>query len=145
MQVVDTYCLTSKKRIWSISDTPESIQAARVHNRTVDMLELAEEIGAKGAGMKSLAETWADTTSAAGVMILTVMAGVATFERARLKERQREGIEAAKKAGKFKGGTKKFDDDQIRKLAADGMGPTEIMRAIGAKSTMTVYRACKAS
>lgn len=34
--VVDTFCLTAKKRIWSINDTAESIRAAEVWNRTVD-------------------------------------------------------------------------------------------------------------
>lgn len=113
----------------------------RLARDTVDMLEMAQEIANKGAGMRSLAESWADTTSSAGVLILTVFAGVAQFERARIKERQREGIDAAKKAGAYKGGTKRYCDDEIRKLHAQGMGATEIMRTIGAKSTMTVYRA----
>lgn len=34
---IDTYCLTAKKRTWSVNDSPESIRAADVHNRTVDI------------------------------------------------------------------------------------------------------------
>lgn len=34
--VADTFCLTAKTRLWSIEDTPESIRAAEVFNRTVD-------------------------------------------------------------------------------------------------------------
>src|SRR6476619_6175892 len=69
----------------------------RLARDTIDMLELVREIGDKKAGFKSLAESWADTTSPAGTLILTIMAGVAQFERARIRERQREGIAAAKK------------------------------------------------
>jgi DNA invertase Pin-like site-specific DNA recombinase len=53
------------------------------------------------------------------MLVLTIMAGVAEFERARIKERQREGIEAAKKAGVYKGGVVRFDPQLIRdKVAA---------------------------
>lgn len=34
--VVDTFCLTAKKRPWSIHDTPESIQDARAWNKAID-------------------------------------------------------------------------------------------------------------
>jgi DNA invertase Pin-like site-specific DNA recombinase len=49
----------------------------RLARDTIDMLELVREIGDKKAGFKSLAESWADTTSPAGTLILTIMAGVA--------------------------------------------------------------------
>jgi len=63
------------------------------------------------------------------------MAGVAQLEPARIKERHK----AAKEKGVYKGGAKRFSNADIRKMHADGMGATEIMRAIGAKSTTTVY------
>ncbi len=34
--VVDTYCLTAKKRIWSIEDSAETIRQAEIHNGTID-------------------------------------------------------------------------------------------------------------
>lgn len=118
----------------------------RLARDTIDMLELVKEIGAKGAGFKSIAEPWCDTSTPAGEMLLTFMAGVATFERKRIKERQREGIAMAKAKGVYKGGKKKFSNAEIRKLKdVDGMGVTEIMRKIGARSTMTVYRALNAA
>jgi DNA invertase Pin-like site-specific DNA recombinase len=113
----------------------------RLARDTVDMLELVREIGDKGAGFRSLAESWADTTTPAGELVLTIMAGVAQFERARIRERQREGIEAAKRNGVYKGGKKRFADADIWALDAQGLGATEIMRKIGARSTSTVYRA----
>ena len=44
----------------------------RLARSTRDLLELCEEIGTVGAGLRLIAEPWADTTSAAGKMILTV-------------------------------------------------------------------------
>lgn len=35
-RVVDTFCLTAKKRLWSIDDTAETIQAAEIQNKTID-------------------------------------------------------------------------------------------------------------
>jgi DNA invertase Pin-like site-specific DNA recombinase len=112
----------------------------RLARDTIDMLEIVREIGSKGAGFKSLAEPWCDTTTPAGELILTVFAGVATFERKRIKERQREGIEAAKRKGIYRGGKKRFDDAAIWALADAGLGATAIMREVGAKSTATIYR-----
>ena len=114
----------------------------RLARDTVDMLELADEIGGKGAGMKSLAETWADTTSPAGVLILTVMAGVAQFERARIKERQAEGIARAKAEGRYTGGKQRFDPALIRQKVAAGMSQAAVARALGCDAK-TVQRALK--
>jgi DNA invertase Pin-like site-specific DNA recombinase len=51
------------------------------------------------------------------------MAGVfAQLERAMIRLRQREGIEAAKKAGKYHGGKKRFDPAAIRQMSATGGG-----------------------
>jgi DNA invertase Pin-like site-specific DNA recombinase len=48
---------------------------------TRDLLNILAEINAKGAGFKSLRDTWADTTTAHGRLMLTVLAGLAEFER----------------------------------------------------------------
>jgi len=46
---------------------------------TKDLLDIAEKLNEAGAGLRSLAEPWADTTSPAGRMVLTVFAGIAEF------------------------------------------------------------------
>jgi len=117
----------------------------RLARSTIDMLEIVRDISGRGAGFKSLAEPWCDTTSPAGKLMLTVFAGVAQFERERIKERQREGIDKAKSEGRYKGGKRRFDPDEIRALRDQGLGPTEIKDRIGAKSTMTVYRALESA
>jgi hypothetical protein len=52
-----------------------------------------------GAGLKSLSEPWADTTSPAGRMVLTVFAGLTEFERELIRERTGAGGLAAMKRG----------------------------------------------
>ena len=54
----------------------------RLARSTRDLLDIAERLKDGGAGLRSLAEPWADTTSPAGRMVLTVFAGIAEFERA---------------------------------------------------------------
>src|SRR5271166_6923428 len=72
----------------------------RLARSTAELLRIAEVIAAeKGAGLQSLEEPWADTTTPAGRMVLTVFAGVAEFERALIRHRTNEGRQAAKRRG----------------------------------------------
>ena len=71
----------------------------RLARSTRDLLDIAERIRGCGAGLRSLAEPWADTTSPAGRMVMTVFAGIAEFERSLILERTRTGREAAKARG----------------------------------------------
>lgn len=71
----------------------------RLARSTRDLLDIAERIQATGAGLRSLAEPWADTTTPAGRMVLTVFAGIAEFERSLIIDRTRSGREAAKARG----------------------------------------------
>lgn len=114
----------------------------RLARNTLDMLSIIAEIGAKGIGFQSIAEPWADTTSPAGKLMLTVMAGVAEFERERIKERQREGIARAKAEGRFQGAPKRFDPEKICELYAGGMRPRDIKAELGC-SEATIFRALK--
>jgi len=117
----------------------------RLARNTLDMLTIIQEIGAKGAGFTSLAEPWADTTSPAGKLILTVFSGVAEFERSRIKERQREGIvHKLRNGGKFhdKRRAPKYDPELIRRLHAEGKRPSQIRDALGC-SEAVVFRALK--
>ena len=71
----------------------------RLARSTRDLLDIAERIHAVGAGLRSLAEPWADTTTPAGRMVLTVFAGIAEFERSLIIDRTKHGREAAKARG----------------------------------------------
>lgn len=71
----------------------------RLARSTRDLLNILAEIAAKGAGFRSLRDTWADTTTAHGRLMLTVLAGLAEFERELIRARTGEGRERAKARG----------------------------------------------
>jgi DNA invertase Pin-like site-specific DNA recombinase len=71
----------------------------RLARSTRDLLNVLDEIGKRGAGFKSLKDSWADTTSAHGRLMLTVLGGLAEFERELIRARTGEGRERAKKRG----------------------------------------------
>lgn len=66
-----------------------------------------------GAGLRSLAEPWADTTSPAGRMVLTAFAGIADFERALIAERTGAGRIAARARGVRFGPSPSLSAEQI--------------------------------
>src|SRR5437879_6047772 len=71
----------------------------RLARSTRDLLNLLGTIAEKGAGFKSLRDAWADTTTAHGRLMLTVLGGLAEFERALIRARTGEGRERAKARG----------------------------------------------
>lgn len=71
----------------------------RLARSTRDLLDIAERIAVAGAGLRSLAEPWADTTTPAGHMVLTVFTGIAEFERSLIIDRTKTGRVAAKARG----------------------------------------------
>lgn len=71
----------------------------RLARSTRDLLDIAERIQAVGAGLRSLAEPWADTTTPAGRMVLTIFAGIAEFERSLIIDRTKTGRKAAMARG----------------------------------------------
>ena len=74
----------------------------RLARSTKDLLEIAETIREKGAGLKIL-DLNIDTTTPAGELVFTIMAGIAQFERKMIKARTEEGIAVAKTKGKYQG------------------------------------------
>jgi Resolvase, N terminal domain len=71
------------------------------------------------AGFRSLKDTWADTTTPHGQLMLTILGGLAEFERALIRARTGEGRERAKARGVRFGRPKKFTPHQ-RREAMDG-------------------------
>jgi DNA invertase Pin-like site-specific DNA recombinase len=63
----------------------------RLARSTRDLLNTLAQIADKGAGFRSLADAWADTTTAHGRLMLTVLGGLAEFERELIRARTSEG------------------------------------------------------
>jgi DNA invertase Pin-like site-specific DNA recombinase len=71
--------------------------------------------------------------------MLTILAGVATWEREIMLERQREGIAKAKAEGAYKGRKPSLPVAEIAALAAAGKGPAAIAKQLGIARS-SVYR-----
>src|SRR5215831_850413 len=71
----------------------------RLARSTRDLLNVLDEIGKRGAGFRSLKDTWADTTTPHGRLMLTVLGGLAEFERELIRARTGEGRKRAKARG----------------------------------------------
>jgi DNA invertase Pin-like site-specific DNA recombinase len=115
----------------------------RLARSTRDLLEIAEQLREADAGLRSLGEPWADTTSPAGRMVLTVFAGIAEFERALIQERTGAGRAAAKQRGVRFGRPAKLAPEQItlaRRLLEGGTAAGEVARMLKVHRA-TLYRA----
>ena len=71
----------------------------RLARSTRDLLNILAQITERKAGFKSLADTWADTMTAHGRLMLTVLGGLAEFERELIRARTGEGRARAKERG----------------------------------------------
>ena len=115
----------------------------RLARSTRDLLDIAETLNRTGAGLRSLAEPWADTTSPAGKMVLTVFAGIAEFERALIAERTHTGRRAAQEKGVRFGRPPVLSAEQValgQRLLAEGTSVREAARVLRCHHA-TLYRA----
>jgi DNA invertase Pin-like site-specific DNA recombinase len=96
-----------------------------------DLLEIVDQIQERGAGFRSLAED-IDTTTPAGRLIFHVFASIAQFERERIAERTREGLEAARRRGRVGGRPPVLSPDQqveVRRMRdVEGRAISEIAK-----------------
>jgi DNA invertase Pin-like site-specific DNA recombinase len=86
----------------------------RLARSTRDLLNIMATIATKGAGFRSLGDAWADTTTAHGRLMLTVLGGLAEFERELIRARTGEGRERAKARGVKMGRKPKLTPHQMR-------------------------------
>lgn len=118
----------------------------RLARSLVDLLKLVEDLTQRGVHIyfdkEKLEFTGEDSPSQN--LMLQMMGAVAQFERAMIKERQREGIAKAKQKGVYKGRTKTVDDDAIRAAVSGGLSFRKAAEELGV-SLSTVQRAMKAS
>ena len=121
-------------------DTLVVTKLDRLARSTSDLLRINEAVENKGARLRIL-DLDLDTSTATGKLLLTMVGAIAAFERDLMLERQREGIAAAKAAGKYKGrkATARAKADQVWELKIQGIGASEIARRLGI-GRASVYR-----
>jgi DNA invertase Pin-like site-specific DNA recombinase len=119
----------------------------RLARSTADLLGIVAKLEARGVGLLVLSMGGAtlDTRNPTSKLMLTILGGVATWEREIMLERQREGIAKAKAEGKYRGRkpTAQAKAGEVRKLRAEGVGAVEIARRLGI-GRASVYRALEA-
>ncbi len=114
----------------------------RLARSTRDLLNMLAQIAEKKAGFRSLRDSWADTTNPHGRLMLTVLAGLAEFERELIRVRTGEGRERAKARGVRMGRKPKLTPHQRREALvrrAAGEPLVEIARSY-AVSHSTISR-----
>lgn len=106
---------------------------SRMARNTADLLELVDTITGKGVTLRFHKENFTFTPDKADAMqnlMLTMLGGIYQFERAMLLERQREGIEIAKRQGKYKGRPQSVDRERIAALLSEGVSIRKIARQL---------------
>lgn len=112
----------------------------RLARSLVDLRHVVDRLNAKGVGFRALQQGAIDTTRSDGRLMLNILASFAEFETDIRKERQLEGIAKAKAAGTYTGRKPSVPVEQVRQLARDGVGPTDIAKRLGI-GRASVYRA----
>jgi DNA invertase Pin-like site-specific DNA recombinase len=89
----------------------------RLARSSRDLHNILHELQALSCGFVSLGEAWCDTTTDVGRLMLTIMGGIAEFERGLIRKRCEEGIERAKRKGTKFGRPSALDDGEKRAMA----------------------------
>jgi len=123
------------------------VRLDRLARSTKDLLNVLDEIGKHGAGFRSLRDAWADTTTPHGRLMLTVLGGLAEFERSLIVARTGEGRKRAKERGVKFGRPKKLTPHQrqeaLQRLAA-GETQSDVARTFNL-SASTISRLAASS
>jgi DNA invertase Pin-like site-specific DNA recombinase len=112
----------------------------RLARSTQHLLEIADRVKGKKADL-SILNLGADTSTATGKLIFTIIGAIGAFEREMMLERQREGIAKAKAEGRYRGRkpTARARGAEVMALKAEGVRPVDIARRLGI-GRASVYR-----
>jgi DNA invertase Pin-like site-specific DNA recombinase len=90
----------------------------RLARSTRDLLNIIDAVSKRGAGFRSLKDAWADTTSPHGRLMLTILGGLAEFERELIRARTGEGRKRAQDRGVRFGRPRKLTPHQRQEALA---------------------------
>jgi DNA invertase Pin-like site-specific DNA recombinase len=121
-------------------DTLKVTKADRLARSTAELLTIEADLSARGVGLVILSVGGAtlDTRNPTSKLILTILAGVAAWEREIMLERQREGIAKAKSEGKYKGRPANIDAHEVKRVV-QLVGPSAAAKQLGIARS-SVYR-----
>jgi len=105
------------KRVLLPGDAVVVTKLDRLARSSRDLLNILHDLGERECGFVSLGEAWCDTTNKFGRLMMTIMSGIAEFERELIRERCEEGIERAKRKGTKFGRPTVLDHSQRRRIA----------------------------
>jgi DNA invertase Pin-like site-specific DNA recombinase len=111
---------------------PEVTRLDRLARSTRDLLNVLATVSERGASFRSIADAWEDTTTPHGRLMLTVLGGLAEFERELIRARTDEGRKRAQARGVRFGRRPKLTPHQIQEALARreaGEAVTEIGRS----------------
>ncbi|EOU1871533.1 recombinase family protein [Clostridium perfringens] len=115
----------------------------RISRSTKDLLNILDRIKVKGASIKSIKDTWLDTSSdnPYNSFLLTVMSGLSQLERDLISQRTKEGLKSAKVRGRNGGRPSKRNNkaDTVGLLYREGYKIVDIVKQTGL-SRATIYR-----
>ena len=120
-------------------DTLVVTRIDRLARSLKDLQDIVHELKAKNVALRAT-EQPVDTGTAAGKAFLDMLGVFAEFETNLRRERQLEGINAAKARGVYKGRKPSIDAAKVKQMKADGMGPSAIAKALKI-GRASVYRA----
>jgi DNA invertase Pin-like site-specific DNA recombinase len=115
-------------------DTMIVCRLDRLARSTRDLLNLLDQIAKRGATFRSLKDTWADTSTMHGRLLVTVLGGLAEFERELIRERTNDGRTRAKARGVRFGRPMKLTAHQRREILqrlAEGAVQADLARSYG--------------
>jgi DNA invertase Pin-like site-specific DNA recombinase len=98
-------------------DTVYVTKLDRLARSSRDLHNIIHELDGLSCGFVSLRESWCDTTTSAGRLMVTIMGGIAQFERELIQKRCEEGIERARAKGVTFGRKRKLDKNMARTVA----------------------------
>lgn len=123
-------------------DTVRIKSPDRLARSTTDLLALVKELGAKGVAVEFVDNPSLNTDNPQGTFMLTILGAVAELERATIRERQAEGIAAAKVRGVYERRAKLSAEQvqEARERVGAGVPKSVVARDLGV-SRQTLYTA----
>lgn len=120
-------------------DTLVVTRLDRLARSIIDLRQIIDRLTEKGATFRCLQQGAIDTSRSDGKLLLNILGSFAEFEADIRAERQRDGIEAAKARGVYRGRKPSVDAQEVREALEAGESPSALAKRLGIARS-TVYR-----